>query len=313
MHRARSKDPRSVAPSCPGPDRPGSSVACKPVWRSWKRRRFVIVRSWVRVPPPARTARRPHRRCDASPRAADSSPPPRVIGPPPTGRAAWRRRAAVCGRGPLADHRGVHRAAASLRMRSKHRAPELCLGEAVGERRTRTELRRHGDRRRSSRTSGPWHTSWTMPTARASARRAGGALKTTSSVRDPHAWRTISRAATGKGTPTASSLAPMRAGARSGPTVTRTRQDATPRHRRAVDRGHRRLGEAKQRFEAERAGPPRGARHTPASESTTRRRSTPAEKTRPAPVRTTARTSGSCSRPSSVRSELLHAARRRWR
>ena len=25
-----------------------------PVWRSWKRRRFVIVRSWVRVPPPAR-------------------------------------------------------------------------------------------------------------------------------------------------------------------------------------------------------------------------------------------------------------------
>ena len=25
-----------------------------PVWRSWKRRRLVIARSWVRVPPPAR-------------------------------------------------------------------------------------------------------------------------------------------------------------------------------------------------------------------------------------------------------------------
>ena len=28
-----------------------------PVWRRWKRRRFVIVRSWVRVPPPAPTRR----------------------------------------------------------------------------------------------------------------------------------------------------------------------------------------------------------------------------------------------------------------
>ena len=27
--------------------------ASLPAWRSWKRRRFVIVRSWVRVPPPA--------------------------------------------------------------------------------------------------------------------------------------------------------------------------------------------------------------------------------------------------------------------
>ena len=44
----------------PMPTRRASAVAweARPVWRSWKRRRFVIVRSWVRVPPPAQSVHR---------------------------------------------------------------------------------------------------------------------------------------------------------------------------------------------------------------------------------------------------------------
>ena len=43
--------------------RPGVPWRSRPVWRSWKRRRLVIVRSWVRVPPPALWTTRTFMRC----------------------------------------------------------------------------------------------------------------------------------------------------------------------------------------------------------------------------------------------------------
>ena len=127
---------RSRARPCPGAgDAAGGSVAATPVWRSWKRRRFVIVRSWVRVPPPA--------------------PSPAIV--------ALRSERCVANRsslGPRQTRRGVA-ARPSVRAmtharRTRRRAPSAAhalaatgrrscsLARAIGARGAAGELGRHG-------------------------------------------------------------------------------------------------------------------------------------------------------------------------
>ncbi len=72
-------------------------LAATPVWRSWKRRRLVIVRSWVRVPPPALlSGPRDRARCRGTDRGR--RPP----------RACRRRSARSCWRSRGSRSRGRH-------------------------------------------------------------------------------------------------------------------------------------------------------------------------------------------------------------